>query len=55
MMESQTLDTMLEIAKELDVEVIILRMDNKKFILEEASTYSYNWRKEELKWKNPFG
>lgn len=53
-MDSQTIETMLEIGKELNVEVIMLTMDNKRFILEESSTDSYNWRKERLKWNNPF-
>lgn len=54
-MDSQTVDMMIEIGKELNVEVIILAMDNKRFKLEETSMLSYNWRKEMLKWHHPFG
>ncbi|MCD4780340.1 MAG: DUF2971 domain-containing protein [Candidatus Omnitrophica bacterium] len=53
-MDNQMIDTMREIGKELNVEVIILKMDNKKFLLEETSTQSYDWRKDMLKLNNPF-
>ena len=53
-MNTQTIDTMIEIAEELGVEVIMMVMDNKKFILEEHGTDSYKWNKERSKWRSPF-
>ena len=53
-MNPQTIDTMIEIAEELGVEVIMMVMDNKKFILEEHGTDSYKWNKERSKWQSPF-
>ena len=52
-MESHNIDTIIEIADELGVEVIIMSMDDKKFILEAQDTSSYRWNKERLKWRNP--
>jgi hypothetical protein len=53
-MTSQNVDTMIEIAEELGAEVIMMVMDNKKFILEEHSTDSYKWDKEWAKRRDPF-
>jgi hypothetical protein len=52
-MNTQTIDTMIEIAEELGVEVFMMEMDNKKFILEKNSTYWYKWDKERAKEHNP--
>ena len=53
MMNTQTIDTMIEIVEELGVEVVMMEMDNKKFILEERGPDSYKWNKERAKWRNP--
>ena len=53
-MTTQTMDTMIEIAEELGAEVVMMVMDNKKFILEEHGTSSYKWDKEWAKTKDPF-
>jgi hypothetical protein len=52
-MNIQTIDTMIEIAEELGVEVFMMEMDNKKFILKENSTYWHKWDKEETRLRNP--
>jgi hypothetical protein len=52
-MENQNIDTMIEIADELNIEVVLMQMDNKKFVLEPQSTCSYKWEKERSKWHNP--
>ena len=53
-MTTQNLDTMIEIAEGLGAEVVLMEMDNKKFILDEHSTHRYKWEKEWDKRKNPF-
>ena len=53
-MEQQTRTTMIGIAKELNVEVVDLSMDNKKFVLEEQDTSIIDRQKEDKRWKNPF-
>ena len=53
-MATQTMETMIEIAEELGAEVVMMEMDNKKFILEEHRTDSYKWEKEWTKRKDPF-
>jgi len=52
-MNTQTIDTMVEIAEELGVEVFMMEMDNNKFILEEHGPDSYKWNKERARWDNP--
>jgi len=52
-MNTQTIDAMIEIVEELGVEVVMMEMDNKKFILEERRPDSYKWNKERAKWRNP--
>jgi len=52
-MEKHNIDTMLEIADELNVEVVLMRMDNKKFILEPQDLSSYKRDKEWSRWRNP--
>jgi hypothetical protein len=53
-MATQTMDTMIEIAEELGAEVVMMVMDNKKFVLEEHRIDSYKWEKEWTKRKDPF-
>ena len=53
-MATQTMDIMIEIAEELEAKVVIMKMDNKKFILEGHGTDSYKWEKEWAKRKSPF-
>ncbi len=52
-MNSQTLDMMIEIAEELGVEIVMMEMCNKKFLLESSSLDLYKWRKEFRKERNP--
>lgn len=52
-MNSETIDIMLEIAEELGVEVVMMKMCNKKFLLEEIGLYFYKWDKERTKDRNP--
>jgi len=47
-------NTILEIGKDLNVEVIQLLMDNKKFILEEEPRYLVRDREWQKKYRNPF-
>ena len=54
MMDSHTMETMIEIAKELNVEVFFLTMDNKKFALEENDIRMLEYRKESQRRNNPF-
>lgn len=53
-MTTQNMETMIEIAEELGVEVVVMVMDNKKFILEERRIDSYKWDKKWAKTKCPF-
>lgn len=53
-MNTQAIDTMIEIATELGAEVIMMAMDNRKFVLEEYSIDLYRWNREGSKWNNPF-
>ena len=53
-MHTQNIDIMVEIAEELNVEVIIMSMENKKFILEEQDIRTHKWDKKRSKWHNPF-
>ena len=52
-MEKHNIDTLIEIADELNIEVRLMTMDNKKFVLEVQDTRSYRWDKERSKWNNP--
>ncbi len=52
-MNSETIDIMIEIAEELGVEVVMMKMCNKKFLLEEIGLYFYKWDKERTKDRNP--
>jgi hypothetical protein len=52
-MERHNIDTILEIADELNIEVALMRMDNKKFVLNTRSTDFYKWDKDLIKLQNP--
>jgi hypothetical protein len=52
-MKPETIDIMIEIAEELGVEIVMMKMDNNKFILKERSVEFYKWDKERTKWNNP--
>lgn len=52
-MKASHIDTLIEIAGELNVEAVLMTMDNKKFVLEAKRTDSYRWDKERSKWRNP--
>lgn len=51
---TELIDSLIEIGKRIGVEVVLLKMDSKKFILEESSTFSYNFTREYKQDKNPF-
>lgn len=53
-MEQQTRNTMIGIAKELNIDVVDLKMDNKKFVLEEQDISIIDRHKVYRKWNNPF-
>lgn len=52
-MDKKTVNTMTEIGDKLGVEVVIMKMDGNKFLLENSYTNN-KWDKEILKWSNPF-
>jgi hypothetical protein len=51
---NELIDTMIKIGKELEVEVILLKMSGKKFSLESIRAWEYNYKKERKYWKNPY-
>lgn len=53
-MNNQTIDTMIEIAAEVGAEIVMMAMDNKKFVIEEYGIDFYKWDKQRSKWNNPF-
>ena len=53
-MNNHTIDTLIEIAAEVGAEIVIMAMDNKKFVLREYNIDSYKWDKKRSKWNNPF-
>lgn len=53
-MDTQTIDTMIEIAEELGAEVRMMVMDNRKFVLEDRSIDMYKWERERSRTRNPF-
>lgn len=52
-MESKIIDDLIEIADELNIEVSLMDLNEKKFTLERQDTSSYRWNKEKLSWQNP--
>ncbi|MEA2104694.1 MAG: DUF2971 domain-containing protein [Candidatus Cloacimonadota bacterium] len=52
-MNTHNIDILLEIAEELDAEVVLMAMNDKKFYLEPQRLDSYKWNKERRKWNNP--
>ena len=52
-MDTHNIDNMIEIADELNIEVVMMRMDDKKFLLEAHNVSFYKWDKERSKWSNP--
>lgn len=53
-MSNQNIGMMIDIAAEVGAEIVMMRMDDKKFILEERSVDLYEWKKQRSKWINPF-
>ena len=53
-MKKKNIDALIEIGKKLNVEVVMLKMNNSKYILEEHSLEDYKWREEQRKFYNPF-
>lgn len=47
-------NTMIEIGNEVGAEVLILRMDGKKFILEDLGSWNYKFENDRKFYKNPF-
>ena len=52
-MNTHNIDILLEIAEELNVEIVLMAMNDKKFYLEPQRLDSYKWNKERKKWNNP--
>ncbi len=52
-MKSHNIDILIEIADELNVEIVLMKMNDKKFYLEPQSLDAYKWNKERKKWRNP--
>ena len=48
------IDSLIEIGKRIGVEVVFLKMDSKKFILEESSTPDHYFMRELKQNRNPF-
>jgi hypothetical protein len=53
-MEKQTIDAMIEIGEDLGVEVRMMVMDSRKFLLEDHSTDMYKWERESARARNPY-
>ena len=53
-MKTPTKDTMIEIAEGLGAEVVLMELDNEKFILEEHRNDHYKWEKEWTTRQDPF-
>ncbi|TDS25586.1 Protein of unknown function (DUF2971) [Halanaerobium congolense] len=53
-MNKKNIDALIEIGKKLNVEVVMLKMNNSKYILEESSIDDYKWSEEQRKFYNPF-
>jgi len=52
-MNTHNIDILIEIAEELNVEVVLMAMNDKKFYLEPQRLDAYKWNKERRKWRNP--
>lgn len=52
-MEPKIIDDLIEIADELNVEVSLMELNEKKFVLERQNINSYKRNKEKLSWHNP--
>jgi hypothetical protein len=52
-MSTHNIDILIEIAEELNVEVVLMAMNDKKFYLEPQRLDAYKWNKERKKWHNP--
>lgn len=52
--DNDLINTMIDIGKEINAEVTILKMDGQKFILESNSTWSYEYDREKSKSNDPY-
>lgn len=52
-MKPEIIDDLIEIADELNVEITLMELNEKKFTLEHQDIDSYKWDKEKLSWHNP--
>ncbi|TYP93526.1 Protein of unknown function (DUF2971) [Fodinibius salinus] len=52
-MKPKVIDDLIEIADELNVEVTLMDLNEKKFTLEHQNINSYKWDKEKSSWHNP--
>lgn len=50
----ELINTLIEIGNEIEVEVSVLRMDGKKFVLEDYGTWDYEREKSSKTYHNPF-
>jgi len=48
------IDTMINIGKEINAEVLLMKMDGQKFVLESIGTSSYKFDSEKRQWGNPY-
>jgi hypothetical protein len=53
-MRTETIDTMILIAKDIGAEIVMMKMSDEKFILEEHSLDRYEWDKKWNSRKNPY-
>jgi hypothetical protein len=50
----ELISTMISIGDEIGAEVVILKMDGKKFKLESTGTWSYKYESDKRQWNNPY-
>ena len=50
----ELIKTMIEIGKNLGIEVYLQKMDGQKFALDSYKPWEYEYRQSEKKWKNPY-
>lgn len=50
----ELINTMISIGEEIGAEVVILKMDGKKFRLESTGTWSYKYDRNNKQWSNPY-
>ncbi|KEO72245.1 hypothetical protein EL17_18770 [Anditalea andensis] len=51
---NELIETMIKIGKEINVEVLLMKTNGKKFGLDSIRTWSYDFDNERRQWKNPY-